>query len=229
MKKMNFHIQDDAGSVTIIAALLVLVIITLVGLSAMDTTTVELQIAGNDQRSRLAFYSADSGVYGVPKIISRIVDTSGPVIIDAVSDSIARGVTWDATSSQVIFFNQVMGYQDYDPVPDVALNSGGFNTNVDVRRVRSRVLAGGGAEFASGVEGIGVGTTGGVAVFYALNSMGQSTRRSRFQRDSRLPQGGGLYQEDYKMKKNMLLTGLWAMLAFFPGFETARGSGAEAG
>ena len=168
--------QDESGSVTIIAAVLILVIVTLVGLSAMDTTTVELQIAGNDQRSRIAFYNADSGVYGVPKIISRIIDTSDPVGIAGEADSIAAGATWDATTDQNVFFNQVMGYDAYDPISDVVMGQGGFSTQVDVERVRSRILAGGGAEFASGVEGIGVGATGGVAIYYELDSTGQSTR-----------------------------------------------------
>ena len=178
MKTMKNHIQDESGSMTIIAAIMVLLIITLVGLSAMDTTTVELQIASNDQRSRIAFYNADSGVYGIPKIISQIVNTSDPVVIgDPLDpDSIADGVDWDASTDQDIFFDQVMGYEDYDPLPDVTMGQGGFNAQVDVDRVRSQNLTGGGAEFASGVEGIGVGSTGGVAVFYELDSRGQSTR-----------------------------------------------------
>jgi hypothetical protein len=178
MKTMKSYIQDESGSVTIIAAVLILVIVTLVGLSAMDTTTVELQIAGNDQRSRIAFYNADSGVYGVPKIISRIVDTSDPVGVAGEAGSIAAGVAWDASTDQNTFFNQVMGYGVYDPTQDVVMGQGGFSTQVDVERVRSRVLAGGGAEFASGAEGIGVGATGGVAVYYELDSWGQSTRRA---------------------------------------------------
>jgi Tfp pilus assembly protein PilX len=40
MKKMKPYIQDESGSMTIIAAIMVLLIITLVGISAMDTTTV---------------------------------------------------------------------------------------------------------------------------------------------------------------------------------------------
>ena len=176
MITMKIHMQNESGSVTIIAAILILVIVTLVGLSAMDTTTVELTIASNDMRSRIAFYSADSGVYGIPKIISRIIDTSDPVGIAGEADSIAAGVTWDATTDQDIFYDQVMGYDDYDPLPDIAMGQGGFDAEIDVERVRSKVLAGGGAEFASGVEGIGVGTTGGVAVYYELDSRGQSTR-----------------------------------------------------
>ena len=101
----NHIYNDESGSVTIIAAVLVLVIVTLVGLSAMDTTTVELQIAGNDQRSRIAFYNADSGVYGVPKIISRIVDTSDPVGIAAEADSIATGAGLGCHAPTRIFFS----------------------------------------------------------------------------------------------------------------------------
>ena len=176
MKTMNSYIQDDSGSVTIITAILILVILTLIGLAAMDTTTVELQIAGNDQRSRIAFFNADSGVYGVPKIISRIVDISNPVGVANEADSIAAGAAWDATTDRDIFFDQVMGYDTYDPGLDIVLGQGGFSTQVDVERGRSRVLAGGGAEFASGTEGIGVGASGGVAVYYELDSWGQSTR-----------------------------------------------------
>ena len=176
MKTMQSYIQDETGSVTIISAILILVILTLVGLAAMDTTTVELQIAGNDQRSRIAFYNADSGVYGVPKIVSRMVDISNPVGVAGEADSIAAGAAWDPTSNRNLFFDQVMGYDPYDPTSDVVMGQGGFSTQVDVERVRSRVLAGGGAEFASGVEGIGVGATGGMAVYYELDSWGQSTR-----------------------------------------------------
>jgi len=178
MKTMKPYIKNESGSVTIIAAIMVLLIITLVGISAMDSTTVELQIASNDQRSRIAFYNADSGAYGIPKIVSRIIDTSDPVVIGnpADPDSIADGVVWDATTDQNIFYDQVMGYAVYDPLPDVAMGQGGFDAEIDVQRIRSMVLAGGGGEFASGVEGIGVGTTGGVALFYELDSRGRSSR-----------------------------------------------------
>ena len=99
MNKTNVDIYDESGSITIIAAIMVLLIVTLIGISAMNTTTVELQIAGNDQLSRIAFYNADSGVYGIPKIISRIIDTSDPVGIAAETDSIAPGVNGSAVGA----------------------------------------------------------------------------------------------------------------------------------
>lgn len=175
MKPTSLYMKNESGSITVIAAVLILVIITLVGISAMDTTTVELQIAGNDQRSRIAFYNADAGVYTIPKIISRIIDTSDPVGISDDADSIGDGVDWEGGFDQDDFFDQVMGYQPHDAMPDVTM-AGGLDTQVDVERIRSRTIAGGGAEFASGVEGIGVGVTGGAAVFYELDSRGSSTR-----------------------------------------------------
>jgi hypothetical protein len=181
MNRLNFHIDNESGSVTIITAIMILVIITLVGLSAMNTTTVELQIAGNDQLNKIAFYSADSGVYGIPKIVARIVETSDPVVIGGGADSIADGVNWndDEGIDADTFFDQIMGYEDYDNTPDVLMDGGGFDTTIDVERIEQRILAGGGAEFASGVEGIGVGSTGGVAIYYELDSIGRSARNAR--------------------------------------------------
>ena len=40
MKTMNANKHDESGSITIIAAIMVLLIVTLVGISAMNTTTV---------------------------------------------------------------------------------------------------------------------------------------------------------------------------------------------
>ena len=60
--KTFFHpLQSEQGSV-IVVALLVLVILTLLGISASNTSTVELQIAANDQLHRIAFYNADCGI-----------------------------------------------------------------------------------------------------------------------------------------------------------------------
>jgi Tfp pilus assembly protein PilX len=177
MKTMKPYMQDESGSVTIIAALLILVMVTLLGLSAMDTTTVELTIAGNDLRSRLAFFSADSGVYGVPKIISQAVNVGAPV--GFVGDPTLIAWSNPAGNPQQTFYGQIMGYVTYIAAPDIDMVLGGFNTTqVDVRRIRSKVVTGGGAEFASGHEGIGVGASGGTAIFYRLNSRGQSTRRA---------------------------------------------------
>ena len=49
---------------------------------------------------------------------------------------------------------------------------------VDVRRVRTETLAGGGAEFASGAEGLGSGSTGSSAIIFEEDSFGEGPSNS---------------------------------------------------
>jgi hypothetical protein len=49
---------------------------------------------------------------------------------------------------------------------------GDYQATVDVNRTHTQNLPGGGTEFASGAEGIGVGSAGGVAIFYDIDSFG---------------------------------------------------------
>ena len=55
---------------------------------------------------------------------------------------------------------------------------GSHNVDTDIERAGQQTLAGGGAEFASGAEGIGVGSTGGVALLFAVDSFGDGPRSS---------------------------------------------------
>ncbi len=164
--------KNETGSVTIIAALMILVILTLIGISATSTTVVELQIAANDQFHKIAFYNADSGLYGSPKVVSAVVNTSAPVPVGG--GTTATGVAYLAPTTDVSFYRQVMGYAPYDGgLEDISFNPVGIDTNVDVRRDREENIVGGSAEFASGAEGIGTGSTGGIALFYDMRSNAQ--------------------------------------------------------
>ncbi len=169
MQATASKIQNENGSVTIIAGLMILVILTLIGISSTNTTVVELQIAANDQFSKIAFFNADSGLYGVPKVISAVVNTSAQVPVGGGTDAI--GVAYLAPTTQTTFFQQVMGYLAYDGgTADVGLAPGGITTSVDVRRDRQQNIVGGSAEFAGGAQGVGGGSTGGCALFFDMRS-----------------------------------------------------------
>lgn len=171
MKPQDILINQE-GSITIIAALLILAVLTLLGVTATNTTTVELAIAANHQFHKIAFYNADSGLYGTPKIVSAVVNTSAPVATGGGTNAV--GMAYLAPTTSLTFYQQVMGYQAYDGgVEDISLAPAGILTNVDVRRDRAENIAGGSAEFASGTEGVGAGASGGVAIFYEMHSNGQ--------------------------------------------------------
>ena len=57
--KQKFQIENDKGSVTVLAVVL-LMLLTLIGMAALSTSSIETQIAGNEMRSKLAFYAAES-------------------------------------------------------------------------------------------------------------------------------------------------------------------------
>jgi len=57
--KQQFQLKNETGSVTILAVVL-LVLLTLLGMAAISTSSIETQIAGNEVRHKLAFYAAES-------------------------------------------------------------------------------------------------------------------------------------------------------------------------
>ncbi len=60
MNKMRMPFNNETGSVLLIA-MLVLIMITLIGIAATTTSSVEVQISGNEKFAKMAFHGADGG------------------------------------------------------------------------------------------------------------------------------------------------------------------------
>ena len=60
MKTPSLILKNEQGS-TIIIAMMILVFLTIIGISAINTSKFESQIAGNEHRYQIDFYVADSG------------------------------------------------------------------------------------------------------------------------------------------------------------------------
>ncbi len=187
MKRKNIKrffrpLQSEEGSV-IVMVLLILVVLTLLGISAIDTSTIELHIASNDHFHKIAFYNTDAGVYGTAKLISRTLDNSAGITSGSGTD--APGITYlipapggtnaDDFYAQIMGFNPYDGINPYDGPKDVRFPIGSNNVEVDVERGQSFSPAGGGAEFGSGAEGSGVAV---VAIPFGLASEGEGPRTS---------------------------------------------------
>ena len=166
MKQTPGPLDNQNGSIILIA-MVTLLLLTVLGITSITNTSIELKIAGNDKLHKIAFNNADSGVYGTPKLISETVNENEQF-------TGTMGFTYVTRADSSDFHNQVLGYDTYDGgSPDVAFAFDSQNgAQIDVERVRSVNVAGGGAEFAAGSEGLGVGSVGGVAVYYAMNSQG---------------------------------------------------------
>jgi hypothetical protein len=161
--KLSFQQPNTEQGSVLIVALFMLVILTLLGIMATTTTEVEIQIAGNEKFHKIAFQNADSGIYSSPKVISGAFD-------GGAAPGWA-GVTYLGTPDS--FYREIMGFDPYDPAPDLQFVLGGYNIDVDVNRVGQEIIPGGSAEFSSGAEGVGSGSSGGVGILYDMDSLGE--------------------------------------------------------
>ncbi|MBU1343058.1 MAG: pilus assembly PilX N-terminal domain-containing protein [Proteobacteria bacterium] len=175
MKQNIFsHLKNENGS-TIIIAMLILVVLTIIGLAANQTSVTEIQIAANDKNYKISFHNADSGVFTIPKIISEAIDTkSTPNIGNPAPFTYFDTGTNDSNGRTL--FRELAGFETYDTAADISFQSDGINNIiVDIERLRSITLIGGGAEFASGAEGAGTSMKG---IYFGLDSIGSGPDNS---------------------------------------------------
>ena len=64
MKEKICFLNNEKGSALIIAVVF-LMVLTVIGIFATKTSTLEVQISGNDKISKMVFYAADSGIHYV--------------------------------------------------------------------------------------------------------------------------------------------------------------------
>lgn len=167
-------VNEDGSAIVI--ALITLVALTIIGIASSNISIIELFVSGNDVVKKISFFNADSGVYTVPKIISKSIDDrETPTTFTPPFSFIDAGAS-DTTTGERTFYRELSGLEDYDAAFDVTFQNDGENdTNVDVERLGSFTLVGGGAEFASGAEGHGTGLRG---IRYAVNAAGQGPKDS---------------------------------------------------
>lgn len=184
-QSMRLFDKKEEGTV-LIMALLLLAVMGIIGVTASMTSRTEITISTNTRVSRQAFYASDSGIEMSPKIISRILEEgANPFIEDRRIDPGLR--------------DEIRGYSEEADVddrvvptlsnPDIeyTLNIASLSTvSVDIDRAAgARFMPGGGVQFASGAEGIGTGSLGGVLILYDLNSLGTSQGSARSHIDAR--------------------------------------------
>ncbi len=97
---LRFSILQDHNGVSLVIALIILLVLTLLGISAISTTTFETNIAGNERLYNRAFYTADAGVDYFGSTGSTYIllpNTSG--VVDSTAAGLSLGgdsfvVTW---------------------------------------------------------------------------------------------------------------------------------------
>ncbi|MBW2579524.1 MAG: pilus assembly PilX N-terminal domain-containing protein [Deltaproteobacteria bacterium] len=169
---------NDRG-VVLIFALVLMLVLTIIGSSATMTSQIDLKISGNTKVIRTSFYVADGGIMLSPKVISRIItDRALPTALQTplitYDDYAANAGEDPVLVRKIMGFTMNSAYQNADEITaDITVDQATLGSMaVDLTRVATRYLSGGGVEFAAGTEGVGVGGAASAAIIYKLDSWG---------------------------------------------------------
>ena len=174
--------------IVLVAALLLMAIMSIIGATAITTSRIDIKISHNTKVSRQAFYFSDGGIEMSPKLSRKFID-DGQVLA-------LTNVTLDSPG----VFNEIMGFltggefDDDDkwtndemvypytaahPTPDILYSMGDETVMIDIDRTAKTFAAGSGAEFAAGSEGAGAGSTGGIFIFFDIDALAAAPNNAR--------------------------------------------------
>ena len=147
-------LKNEDGTVLIIA-LMILVMLTVIGISASNIANIEIQIAGNEKFYKTAFYAADGGSEIGAELVEKALET--------------RGLT---TSGSVTVDNSDFWSQTAAPTGDDVTISNVAGGQVGLKIYGNSALSSGGAiQLIAGYEGKGKGAGGsGAYMVYDIDS-----------------------------------------------------------
>jgi len=166
-------VKNEQGFV-LVAALLVMLVLTILGISTTTNTTIELQIAGNDKVSKITFYEAEGGAMLGSELLEQNYSCPGGFTTNAIVSTVwARIKTigdqpiMDAATLQNKLNNPTTNYDAAYSLTGTAL-TGGVLPALEVGYLyyggSTNILPGGALQMAAGYEGKGKASAqGGVA------------------------------------------------------------------
>ena len=157
--------KKDNGYI-LVTALLLLLVLTVIGLAAIGTSSIENMLSGNIRLRERSISKAEAGVEISTAVIEHTVrEDNNTGFVNIVTD------TSLADELRAVAF-------DTDVNNDVVFAVDSQNVTVDIDRMYSRPIPGSAMEFASGYEGVGQGISGNFYAFYRINSTGSDLANS---------------------------------------------------
>ncbi len=153
----------DTGYV-LITVMLLLLLLTVIGLAALGTSSIENMLSGNMRLRERNTSKADAGIEVSTAVINHSVRTQNitgftAVVNDTSLPTELRTKPFDPTDST-------------ETNPDVIMNVDGQAVNVDIDKMYVKRIGGTAIEFASGSEGAGKSGASNFYSFYRINSEG---------------------------------------------------------
>ncbi len=164
----------DERGIILFTILMLMFIGSLLGVIALNSSNVEIQIAGYEKKVSTVFAATEAGIdVGIPIIEETwSAGTLTPTTLLIGGDDIIT----DKTNLGNEILKTTNTYDTDTPAasPDITIPYiGGAEVKIDIDRLYTQVIAGGALEFAQGYEGEGKGAAGGgMAIYYKIHSRG---------------------------------------------------------
>ena len=75
--KYIFHIRSNEKGSTLLISVLILLLLTIIGIAATNTSTIEILISGNDKLHKMAFHQADGGAEVGIELVEQNINMAG--------------------------------------------------------------------------------------------------------------------------------------------------------
>jgi hypothetical protein len=165
--------NPEDGSITVLA-LIMLALLTLLGIAATMTSSIEVQIAGNDDRHKIALYEADGGTEVGFEVLEQNI--ACPVGFTTFNE----GVGYLEIGADVRVYSKDFWLQESEPTGDYPSNSErdiriyntdtGPHTNLSIFG-STQLSTGSAIQMSAGYEGKGKGAAaGGAYIVYRVYS-----------------------------------------------------------
>jgi len=153
-------LQSQQGAALVIAVL-ILLILTVLGIYAVTTSTLETKIAGNERFLKDAFYAADGGIDYGRHVIALFLTQEDPTLPSGAS----------VYPSEAAFRNEVIGTAVISPLPfvdtDIGSDAMKCTMKIEVDRIKSEEPPGYSGEFGAPVS------EKQTLIYYAVDSVSQ--------------------------------------------------------
>ena len=151
------HIGNNEEGSALIISVLILLLLTVIGIAATNTSTIEVLISGNDKVHKMAFHEADGGTEVGIELVEQNIYMAGFSAADLASLG-----DINATSAS-LYLNTASGMpSDNNRDAYFPRNYGGNGPHTNLRVGGNPELSTGSAiQMAAGYEGIGKGVGGG--------------------------------------------------------------------
>jgi hypothetical protein len=160
--KHVFHIRSNEKGSTLLISILILLLLTVIGIAATNTSTIEILISGNDKVHKMAFHQADGGTEVGIEFVEKA--------------NLIAGFNSTSPDNNLKNVGAIKGENSYimNPIPsrpsdsnrDVYLPKNYIghepHTNLTIGG-NPELSTGSGIQMAAGYEGIGKGAAGGGA------------------------------------------------------------------